>query len=78
MVAKLLPVKSQRILCVGRVVEDKGFNLALSPLALLRERFPFAEMVIAGDGVAREQLEAQAQILGSRERVGNTRTFRFS
>jgi len=66
---KPLPVGSQRILCVGRIVRDKGFDLALVALALLKDRFPVAQMVIAGDGGAREDLEDQAQRLGIRERV---------
>ena len=66
---KPLPVGSQRILCVGRIVRDKGFDLALVALALLKDQFPAVQMVIAGNGGAREQLEEQAQRLGVSDRV---------
>jgi glycogen(starch) synthase len=66
---KPLPTGSQRILCVGRVVREKGLDLALVAFALLKHQFPVAQMVIAGDGGARKQLEDQAQRLGIRERV---------
>lgn len=63
------PAGCQRILCVGRLVRDKGFDLALVAFALLQDQFPLAEMVIAGNGAAKEQLEDQAQGLGIGARV---------
>ena len=60
---------SQRILCVGRTVRDKGFDLALVALASLKDQFPLVQMVIAGNGGAKEQLEDQAQRLGVSDRV---------
>lgn len=48
------------ILCLGRVVEDKGFDLALEAFTSVKERFPDANLVIAGDGPARSGLENRA------------------
>jgi glycogen(starch) synthase len=53
-----------RLLCLGRLVEDKGFDVALGALALLVERFPQVCLTIAGDGPARADLELQASRLG--------------
>jgi len=59
-----LPVDPVRLLCLGRVVADKGFDLALSAFAALSARYPQARLVIAGDGPARPELEQQAVDLG--------------
>lgn len=53
-----------RILCLGRVVEDKGFDLALEAFALVRKRFPEANLIIAGDGPARAGLQNRTVELG--------------
>jgi len=55
-----LPVDVPRLLCLGRIVPQKGFDLALSAFASLRHRFARARLVIAGDGPARAALEQQA------------------
>ena len=60
-----------RVLCLGRVVDDKGFDLALDAFALVRERFPRATLVIAGDGPARAGLENRA----ARLRIGDSVDF---
>lgn len=49
-----------RLLCLGRLVPAKGFDLALNALASIIKRCPAVRMVIAGDGPARSQLEEQA------------------
>jgi len=59
-----LPRDPVRLLCLGRVVADKGFDTALSAFGLLAERYPQARLVIAGDGPARPGLEEQAAALG--------------
>ena len=56
-------------MCLGRVVRDKGFDLALAAFAELAPRFPKARLVVAGDGPARPELEAQAQALGVADAV---------
>jgi glycogen(starch) synthase len=48
-----------RLLCLGRLVAEKGFDLALSAFATVRDRFPGARLVIAGDGSERERLQQQ-------------------
>lgn len=53
------------LLCSGRVVDDKGFDVAVDAMAGL----PGARLVIAGDGDARAGLEARARALGVDDRV---------
>jgi glycogen(starch) synthase len=49
-----------RFLCLGRLVHDKGFDVALRSFASVHIRFPGTRLVVAGDGPLRGQLEAQA------------------
>jgi glycogen(starch) synthase len=58
-----------RILCLGRLIHEKGFDLAINAFALLVDRFPQARLTIAGDGPARLDLEHQATLLGLTEAV---------
>jgi len=53
-----------RLLCLGRLVPAKGFDLALNALASIIKRYPDIQMLIAGDGPSRPQLEQQAAQLG--------------
>ena len=57
------PGDPPKALCIGRIVDAKGFDLALDAFALVREDFPTARLVIAGDGSERPALEQQAQRL---------------
>jgi glycogen(starch) synthase len=52
------------LLCVGRLVEQKGFDTAIAALATIKQSFPAAHLSIAGDGELRGQLEHHAQELG--------------
>jgi glycogen(starch) synthase len=63
------PVASPLLFCAGRVVPDKGFDVALHAFAAVAERVPGARMVIAGDGPERAPLAALAARLGVAERV---------
>ncbi len=63
------PLDAPRLVCLGRVVRDKGFDVALAAFAELAPRFPEARLVVAGDGPARPELEAQAQALGVADAV---------
>jgi len=45
-----------RLLCIGRLVAEKGFDLALSAFATVLERFPGAHLVIVGEGPERKNL----------------------
>jgi glycogen(starch) synthase len=55
-----VPVGPPRLLCVGRLDEQKGFDLAIAALARLRERHPSVRLAIAGDGPERTRLIAIA------------------
>jgi glycogen(starch) synthase len=59
-----LPLNPPRVLCLGRVVEHKGFDLVVDAM----RDVPGAELTIAGDGPARAALEEQAAALGGRAR----------
>jgi len=58
-----------RLLCVGRVTEQKGFDTAIAAMPRVREAFPDAELVIAGDGDARPSLAELARRLNVSECV---------
>jgi len=64
-----LPLDPPTILCLGRVVTDKGFDVALAAFARVRTVLPTARLVIAGDGPDRPELEADARALGLGEVV---------
>jgi glycogen(starch) synthase len=59
-----LPFAAPRLLCLGRLVREKGFDLALNALASVVERFPRLRLIIAGDGPERLALERQTAELG--------------
>lgn len=52
------------ILYVGRLVKDKQVNVLLDAFALVLAQKPDIQFVIVGDGIERQNLEAQAQDLG--------------
>lgn len=58
-----------RLLCLGRLVPQKGFDIALEAFALLAESHPRTVLTLAGDGEERPRLEAQAHSLGIASRV---------
>jgi glycogen synthase len=55
-----LSFDTPRLLCLGRLVPEKGMDLALAAFATLVPRFPRARLIVAGDGAARSGLEHQA------------------
>ena len=57
------------MLLLGRLVRDKGFDLALYALADVIRRHPATRMIVAGDGPARPELESLIAELGLGERV---------
>jgi glycogen(starch) synthase len=59
-----LPFDPPLLLSLGRLIEGKGVDTALSALALLHSPFPRLRLRIAGDGPARMSLEQQARTLG--------------
>jgi len=58
-----------RLLCLGRVVEDKGFDLALRAFPSILEEFSDARLIVAGTGTAKQDLEHLAADLGVDHRV---------
>lgn len=57
------------LLCLGRLVHDKGFHVAVEAFAIIRKNFPTARLTIAGDGPARPDLEDQVRRLGLADAV---------
>lgn len=64
-----LPDGKAELLCIGRLVDLKGFDLALEALARVRKDHPAAHLTIAGDGDERAALEEQAASLGLQDAV---------
>lgn len=59
-----LPIEPPRLLCLGRLVRSKGYDLAISAFCLILSRFSSAHLIIAGDGPDRKELEQKATELG--------------
>jgi L-malate glycosyltransferase len=55
--------------CVGVFVPEKGQRHIIGALAIVRDQFPQARLILAGDGACRAELEALAQRLGQAEAV---------
>ncbi|WP_425549878.1 glycosyltransferase family 4 protein [Comamonas faecalis] len=51
--------QAPRLVCVGRLCEQKGQLLLVQALALLKQRGVGCELVLAGDGEMRPQVEAE-------------------
>jgi len=49
-----------RVLCLGRLSKEKGFDLALTAFSSIVKRFPHVRLVVAGDGLERAALIKQA------------------
>lgn len=45
------------LVCLGRLVAEKGFDLAIEAVRMLRETHPDVRLTVAGDGDRREALE---------------------
>jgi glycogen(starch) synthase len=54
------PESPVAILCLGRLVREKGFDIALAAFARIRGRFPELRLIVAGDGPEKARLEQQA------------------
>lgn len=59
----------KRLLAVGRLHSNKGFDLLLKAFASIQSYFPDWDLVILGEGSERESLQAQVQALGLEDRV---------
>jgi colanic acid/amylovoran biosynthesis glycosyltransferase len=63
------PSGRPRILCVGRLVPEKGQAVLLNALALLRKHGVDAELELVGEGPSREALEGLVTTLALGDRV---------
>jgi len=57
------------LMCVGRLTDQKGFDLAIAAFARIADSYPSARMIVAGDGDERGALEELASSLGVSDRV---------
>jgi glycogen(starch) synthase len=64
-----LPTEAPRVLCLGRLHTQKGFDLALRAFTSVVDRFPHARLILAGDGPERPALEQLTAQLGLRNVV---------
>jgi glycogen(starch) synthase len=64
-----LSFEPTRLLCIGRLVPLKGFEIAVEALAVLARRYPRVEMIVAGEGRARPGMERAVHAAGLSEKV---------
>lgn len=53
-----------RLLCLGRLSHEKGFDLAMTAFGKVVSRFPKTRLIIAGDGEERVNLEREIKKIG--------------
>jgi glycosyltransferase involved in cell wall biosynthesis len=63
------PGLGPHLLAIGRLAAEKGFDLLLSAVALVRRDFPHAALVIVGKGPEQARLKALATELGIADAV---------
>ena len=63
------PTNGQQIIAIGRLEEQKAFDVLLQAFALIREEFPEAKLTIWGEGSQRKQLESLRASLHLQDRV---------
>jgi glycosyltransferase involved in cell wall biosynthesis len=61
--------KGSHILAIGRLVEQKGFDVLLDAFSMVTDRLPDSDLTLLGEGPWRERLQAQASMLGVADRV---------
>lgn len=67
--AKPRPDAGRRVVAVGRLDQQKGFDILIAGFAQVVERVPDAELTIYGEGPERSALEKQISDLGLQEVV---------
>jgi colanic acid/amylovoran biosynthesis glycosyltransferase len=65
-------VAAARLVCVGRLCEQKGQLLLLDAVKIVVDRGKALTLVLAGDGELREAIEGRIEALGLQEHVGIT------
>jgi glycosyltransferase involved in cell wall biosynthesis len=68
--ARAFDPSGRHLVAVGRLVDQKGFDLLLQAFASLAPQFPDWRLTIWGEGPLRGALEAQRSALGLDDRVG--------
>ena len=64
-----LPFSQPRLLCLGRLVSQKGFDLALTAFRQLVDQYPDASLIFGGDGpIARGTGRASPHVGGNSTR----------
>lgn len=63
------PPPQPTIVCVAKLRPEKGHDVLLAALALVRRHVPDVRLVLVGDGTQQGPLESQAAILGIRDCV---------
>lgn len=61
--------KNPKIICVSRMVHDKGLEDAITAMADVVVRYPDSELILIGDGVLRSELEIQVSSLSLEKNV---------
>ena len=56
-----LPFEKPILLCLGRLVRHKGFDLAINAFSEIQKQFPESQMIIAGEGPEKPALVKQVQ-----------------
>lgn len=56
--------KLSRLVYVGRLSAEKGVDLIIKAMPLIREKIPESELWVVGDGPQREELQALSKLLG--------------
>jgi len=64
-----LPFDPPILLCLGRLIPIKNFDLVIEAMVILVKRYPHLRLIIAGDGLLREELQDLADSLGLEEQV---------
>jgi len=59
-----------QLLAIGRLSREKGFDLLLEALAIVRERFPKVTLILVGDGGEEQALKSLCHRLGLEDAVG--------
>ncbi len=57
------------ILCVGRLVPQKGIEYFIRAIPIIARRYPEAKFVIVGEGWSRDILEAEARASGHQRKI---------
>lgn len=65
----LLPFDPPLLLCLGRLIPSKNFDLVIEAMLILVKRYPHLRLFIAGDGLQREELQDLTVSLKLEEQV---------